>query len=221
MVLQERYPGTRRRGNRMLRPYAPTGGKTYNDDDNDVDGDDDYDDSGNGAYSRHLCVSTRSTNVMESRPSTSSSDSEDKTFLGQAGHGPYDDFKRRNLTLSRQVSIAGKVPQQVYNMDHKFHKKFGTKSEMIETHAITPTPHQARRRSSPTNSVYSGIDDDASSLCADSVSSIACSSITHVDKQEKWNRDVRKLSDKYAKFDDIEKWLQSLPKPGLGKLSKM
>ncbi|XP_078371452.1 uncharacterized protein LOC144655109 [Oculina patagonica] len=173
------------------------------------------------AYSRHLCVSTRSTNVMESRPSTSSSDSEGKRFFGPGCHGPYDDFKRRNLTLNRQVSVVGKVPQQVYKMDQKFHKKFGTKSEMIETHALSPTPHQARRRGSPTNSAYSGIDDDASSLCADSVSSIACSSITHVDKQEKWNRDVRKLSDKYAKFDAIEKWLQSLPKPGLGNLSKM
>ena len=172
------------------------------------------------AYSRHLCITTRATNVIGSRLSTF----KDKTFLGQECDGHHDEFKRRNLTLNRQLSVVGRVPQQVYNMDQRFHKKFGTKPEMIETHALAPKPHQTRRKISPTNSVYCGIDDDASSFC-DSVSSIACSSITHVDKQEKWNKDVRKLSDKYAKFNAIEKWLQSLPKPdlksGLGNLSKM
>ena len=175
------------------------------------------------AYSRHLCLTNRSTNVTESMPSTPSSDSGEKTFLEQAG--PYDDFKRRNLTLERQVNVVARVPRQVYSMDQKFHKKFGTRSEMLEKPPLAPaTLHQTKRKASPMNSVYCGTDDDASSFC-DSVSSIACSSISHVDKQEKWNRDVCKLSDKNTKFDAIEKWLQSLPKPvlkpGLGNLSKM
>ena len=175
------------------------------------------------AYSRHLCITTRATDVMESTPSTSSSDLEDKTFLGQVFHGPYDRFKRRNITLNRQLSVLGSIPQQVYNMDQRFHNKFGTKHEMIDKHAFAPTPHQTSK-AGPTNSVYCCIDDDASSFC-DSVSSMACSSITHVDKQEKFNKVVPKLSDKYEKFDAIEKWLESLPKPvlksGLGNLSKM
>ena len=177
------------------------------------------------AYSRYLCLTKRSTNVTEtqSMPSTPSSDSGDKTFLEQAG--PYDDFKRRNLTLERQVNVIARVPRKVYIMDQNFHRKFGTRSEMLEKHALSPTTlHQTKRKASPINSIYCGTDDDGSSFC-DSVSSIACSSFSHVDKQEKRNRDVRKLSDKNAKFDAIEKWLQSLPKPvlkpGLGNLSKI
>ena len=165
------------------------------------------------AYSRHLCVTSRA-DAMEKRPSTSSSDSEDKTPLAQGGYEPYDYFRRRNLTLHRQVIVQGHVLREVYNRDMKFHRKFGTMPVRLETHTLVPTPDHSRRKAGPinSNSVCCGMEEDASSFC-DSVSSIACSSITHVGKQEKWTEDARELSDKIAKFDAVEKWLQGLPKP--------
>lgn len=178
------------------------------------------------AYSRHLCVTSRSTDAMEKRPSTSFSDSEVKTPHAEGRYEPYDYFRRSNLTLHRQVSVQGQMPREVYNRDMKFHRKFGTKPVMLETHTLIPTPDHSRRKAGPTNSssVHCGMEDDASSFC-DSVSSIACSGITHVGKQEKWTKDARELSDKITKFDAIEKWLQGLPKPvfktGSGNLSEI
>ena len=166
------------------------------------------------AYSRYLCVTARSSDVMEKRPSTSSSDSAFTLPLTHAGCEPYDCFRRRNLTLHKQVNIQDKGPREVYNKDMKFHKKFGTMPTMLKTHTLAPTPNQARSKTCTTNSnsICLSTDDDASSFC-DSVSSIACSSISHVDKQEKWANDSSELSDKITKFNAIEKWLQGLPKP--------
>ena len=165
------------------------------------------------AYSRYLCVTTRSADIIEKRPSTSSSDSVFTSPLTHAACEPFDYFRKRNLTLHKQVNIQGKVPREVYNRDMKFHKKFGTMPTMLKTHTVAPTPNQARRKTCTTNSnsLYS-MDDDTSSFC-DSVSSIACSSVSHVDKQEKWTNDSSELSDKITKFNAIEKWLQGLPKP--------
>lgn len=167
------------------------------------------------AYSRHLCVTTRSADVMENRPSTSSSDSVFTSPLTHAACETYDYFTGiRNLTLHKQVNIKSKAPREVYNKDIKFHKKFGTMPAMLKTHTLAPTPNQTRRKTCPTNlnSLCCSMDDDASSFC-DSVSSIACSSISHVDKQEKWTKDSSELSDKITKFNAIERWLQGLPKP--------
>ena len=167
------------------------------------------------AYSRHLCVTMRSADTIEKRPSTSSDDSVFTTTLTHAGYEPYDYFRRRNLTLHGQVSVQGKVPREVYNKDMKFHRKFGSMPVMLETHTSARTPNQTRRKtcSAKSNSLCCSMDDDgASSFCA-SVSSIACSSISHVHKQEKWSKDVCESSDKITKFDAIEKWLQGLPKP--------
>ena len=135
-------------------------------------------------YSRHFCVTTRSRSIMEQRPSTSSC-SLLTSPLTHAGYEPYDYFRRRNLTLQRKVSFQGQVPREVYNKDMKFHRKFGTMPVMLETYTSAPTPNQTRRNTSPanSNSVCYGMDDNVSSFC-DSVSSIASSSITHVDKQE-------------------------------------
>ena len=164
-------------------------------------------------YSRHLSVTTRSTNIMERR-SSSFSDSVFTSPLTHARYEPYDYFRRGNLALQRKVSFQGQVPREVYNKDIKFHRKFGTMPVMLETHTSAPTPNQTRRNTSPANlnSVCYGMDDNVSSFC-DSVSSIACSSITHVDKQEKWTKDACELSDKITKFDAIEKWLQGLAEP--------
>ena len=166
------------------------------------------------AYSRHLCVTTRSVDVMEKRPSTSSSDSVFTSPLRHIACEPYDYFTGRNLTLHKQVSIEGKVPREVYNKDMKFHRKFGTMPAMLKTHRLAPAPNQTRRKTCPTNSnsLCCSMDDDAISFC-DSISSIACSSISHVDKQEKWTKDSSELSDKITKFNAIKKWLQGLPKP--------
>ena len=166
------------------------------------------------SYSRHLCVTTRSANIREKTPATSSSDSVFTSPLTHAGYEPYDYFRRRNLTLQRQVSVQGHVPREVYKKERTFHRKFGTMPVMLQTHTSPPTPDPTRTKTNPanSNSVCFGMDDDASSFC-ESVSSIACSSITHVDKQEKWTKDARALSDKITKFDAIEKWLQGLPKP--------
>lgn len=166
------------------------------------------------SYSRHLCATTRSANIREKRPATSSSDSVFTSPLTHAGFEPYDYFRRRNLTLQRQVTVQGHVPREVYNKERTFQRKFGTMPVMLETHTSALTPDPTRTKTSPanSNSVCYGMDDDASSFC-ESVSSIACSSITHVDKQEKWTKDARALSDKITKFDAIEKWLQGLPKP--------
>ena len=151
---------------------------------------------------------------MEKRPSTSSNDSVFTSSLTHAACEPYDYFRRRNLTLRKQVSIHGKMPREVYNKDMKFHRKFGTMPAMLKSHTLAPTPNQTRRKTCPTNlnSLCCSVDDDASSFC-DSVSSIACSSISHVDKQEKWTKDSSELSDRITKFNAIEKWVQGLPKP--------
>jgi len=167
------------------------------------------------AYSRHLCVATRSTDVMGSkRPSTSSStDSVFTSPLAKAGYGPYDYFRGRNLTLHRQVSVQGKVQDEVYKRDMKFHRKFGTIPVILEKYSLAAAPPHSSRIAGQdnSNSVCCSMDESASSF-GDSVS-IACSSINHVEKQEKWIKDACELSDKITKFDAIEKWLQGLPKP--------
>ncbi|KAL9973682.1 hypothetical protein ACROYT_G020166 [Oculina patagonica] len=55
-------------------------------------------------------------------------------------------------------------------------------------------------------------DEDARSFC-DSVSSIACSSFAKENKEQNMARDYGMISDKIAKFNAIEKWLQNLPTP--------
>lgn len=170
------------------------------------------------AYSRHLCVTTRFTDVMGRRPSSSSKDAVLTSPLTHAaGYEPYDYFGRRNLALHRQVSrVQGKVASEVFKRDMKFYRKFGTMPAMLKTHTLAPTSNKTRRTNcqANSNSLYlcCSVDDDASSFC-DSVSSIPCSSISHVEKQEKWTKDACELSDKTTKFDAIEKWLQGLPKP--------
>jgi len=168
------------------------------------------------AYSRHLCVTrARSTDVMGiRRPFTSSSaDSVFTSSLTNARYEPYDYFKGRNLRLHRQVNVKGKVQGEVYKRDMKFHRKFGTIPVILETYNSASTPPHSRRNAGldTSNSVCYSMDGSESSF-GDSVS-IACSSITHVDKQEKWTKDTCELSDKITKFDAIEKWLQGLPKP--------
>ena len=165
------------------------------------------------AYSRYLCVTTRSSDVMKKRPSTSSSDSVFTSPLTHAACEPYDYFRRRDFTLHKQVNIQGKVPREVYHKDMKFHRKFGTMPTMLKTHTLAPTPNQARKTcTTNSNSLCYSMHDDASSFC-DSISSIACSSISHVDKQEKWTDNASELSDTITKFNAIQKWLQGLPKP--------
>ena len=101
----------------------------------------------------------------------------------------------------------------MYKRDMKFHRKFGTIPVIIKTYTLAPTPHHSSRNAGEdnSNSVCCSMDESASSF-GDSVL-ITCSNINHVEKQEKWTKDSCELSDKIAKFDAIEKWLQGLPKP--------
>ena len=111
------------------------------------------------------------------------------------------------------MGVQGKVQGEVYKKDMKFHRKFGTIPVILETYNSAPTPPHERRNAGldtcNSNSVCCSMDGSACSF-GDSVS-IACSSINHVDKQEKWTKDTCELSDKITKFDAIEKWLQGLP----------
>ncbi|KAJ7371241.1 hypothetical protein OS493_027355 [Desmophyllum pertusum] len=137
-----------------------------------------YDRKNSLDYSRHLCVTTRTITSFGNRPSRSSSDSEAKMLLGRPDHGPYDDFKKRNLTLSRQVSDGGRVPRRrVYSMDQTLHRKFGHKNERKTRHPSEPTAHWVNKEAGPRKPMYYGMDDEPRSFC-DSVSSIACSNLT-------------------------------------------
>ena len=168
-------------------------------------------------FSRHLCVTTRMARSLETqRPSRRFSDSETTTVRKQAGCQPCDVSKKKNLTFGRRQSAEGQLPRrQVHNVDQTFGRKFGHTSKMLTMDTLASSSHRANREAVAMNTVDCQLDDEAKSFC-DSVSSIACSNFvrTDADKKKPWNKNGRKFPDKVAKFQAIEKWLQSLPEPG-------
>lgn len=163
-------------------------------------------------YSRHLCVSTRSSTLLRNRTSRLVSEAK-TTPLGKTGDGPHDDFKKKHATLDKQLSVTGRMQRRrVYNMDKAFHRKLVQKNEMLENHALT----SVNRIAGSGNSVHCGINEETKSFC-DSVSSIAFSNFIEENKETVKNMpgDHLELSYTIAKFDAIEKWLQNLPTPVL------
>ena len=175
-------------------------------------------------YSRHLCVTSRSPASLGKRYARSFSD----FAATKADCGSLNNHEKRKVHSSRRVSVQRHpvTQSQVYKADQRFQRKFTQKS-MFGTRDLAPKLPPTGRKPGPTCSARSVLDvddhddDDASSFC-DSVSSMACSSIVHVAKQEKWTRAAHGSVDKIAKFDAIEKWLQNIPKsvlqPGSGNL---
>lgn len=163
-------------------------------------------------YSRHLCVTTRlARSLGNQRPSRRFSDSD----LRQTGQQPCDNSNKRNATFGRQLSVESQIRhRQVYNMDQKFHKKFGNVTKGFATDVLSQSSYRASRDAVPTNSVPCRVDDEARSF-SDSISSTTCTNFAkpHVRSQKICTKDDRKLPDKIAKFQAIEKWLQNLPKP--------
>lgn len=164
-------------------------------------------------FSRHLCASPRPKALTEKRPSKSFSDTDAMGLLGRTAHGRYQDFNERKTKFIRQPTTrVERVSQkQVYNTDDSFHRKYGNKNERLDLQTLPPTTQLVN---SPVNSVLHddvNVDDDARSFC-DSVSSIACSNMTNADIDKERKR-KNHPSEKIAKFDVIETWLQQLPKP--------
>ena len=178
-------------------------------------------------YSRHLCVITRSPTSLGNKSSRSFSDSGAAKYVGKTDRGSLNHQEKRKVHSSRRVNVEGRLTQsQVYKADQKFQRKYSQKN-MFGTRDLAPKLPQTGRKPGPMCSARNVLDiddhdnDDARSLC-DSVYSMACSSIVHMDKQEKWTRDAHGSVDKIAKFDAIENWLQNIPKsvlkPGSGRL---
>ena len=178
-------------------------------------------------YSRHLCVITRSPRSLGNTSSKSFNDSGAAKYVGKADRRSVNHQEKRKVHSSRRVIVEGRLTQsQVYKADQKFQRKYSQKN-MFGTRDLAPKLPQTSRKPGPMFSARSVTDvddhdnDDARSFC-DSVYSMACSSIVHEDKQEKWTRAAHGSVDKIAKFDAIEKWLQNIPKsvlkPGSGRL---
>ncbi|KAL9973679.1 hypothetical protein ACROYT_G020163 [Oculina patagonica] len=126
---------------------------------------------------------------------------------------PGSEKSNRNVTFGGHLSDEGRVlRKRVYNMDQTFLRKLGHKNGILEKHSIAAEPHQTNRKAGLKNSLHCGVDEDARSFC-DSVSSIACSSFAKDNKEANLAQHCRAISDKIAKFDAIEKWLQNLPTP--------
>ena len=92
--------------------------------------------------------------------------------------------------------------KQVYNTDDSFHKKYGNKNEMLDSHNLPPTK---RFVNSTVNSVLHyklNVDDNARSFC-DSVSSMACSNFANADI-DKGRKRKNHISEKITKFDIIQ-----------------
>lgn len=143
-------------------------------------------------FSRHLCVTTRMARSLENQKTARRfSYSETPSTRKRTGSRPFD--------LSRR---------QVYNIGETFQQKFGHTNEMQGTNTLVSSPYWTNREAVQ-------MDDETKSFC-DSVSSIACSNYarTDVDNRKHWNKNDHKFPDKISKFQAIEKWLQSLPKPG-------
>ena len=165
-------------------------------------------------FSRHLCASPRPKTLTDKRPSKSFSDTDAMGLLGRTTHSRYKELSdRKPAKFVRQPANRGErvTQKQVYNTDDSFHRKYGNKNERLDSEALPPT---TRMVNSPLHSVIHNemnFDDDARSFC-DSVSSIACSNVTNADVDKERKR-KKSLSEKIAKFDVIETWLQQLPKP--------
>ena len=164
-------------------------------------------------YSRHLSDITRSTTMLMGNSRTRAfSDSEAAGYHSYTYHGQYDDFRKRNSTTLG--SVEGATTQiKVYNLDKKFHRKFGRNEKVKETRynsELAPTLQLVNREDSPKHLTHFRMDDDGRSFC-DSVLSFACSDFPNADGDESTKDDA---SNKNANFDAIEKWLQYLPEPG-------
>lgn len=166
-------------------------------------------------FSRHLCGSPRPKALTDKRPSKSFSDTDAMGLLGQTTHGRYREINGRKPKFVEQPAnrVERMSQKQVYNTDDSFHRKYGNKNERLDLQACKSS---TRFVNSPVNSVLHyhsemNVDDDAQSFC-DSVSSIACSNFVNADTDQERTR-KNPISDKIAKFDVIETWLQQLPKP--------
>ena len=166
-------------------------------------------------YSRHLCSSTRSTALIDKRPSKSFSDTDAIEILKQRIARRQSDpaFNTTNVTLQGQ-SVKRTQQIQVYQKEKTFHRKYGSKSE--ETGLYASSNSIAIHRScvnSPTSSSYFSLNDDdcARSFC-DSVSSVACSNFTFENDDEKWERKFT-FSNRFGNSKAIETWLQCLSNP--------
>lgn len=164
-------------------------------------------------FSRHLCDAggRRVPSSMEKRPSKSFSDSDTvglMRHLKQQG----GDVKRKNALSMGQMSLERGSNKQMYHMDTKFHRKYGSKCESDD--GLVPV--QVPNRTLPTCSLHFGGDDEefARSFC-DSVSSVACSHFTNVNglESERPKESRYVLSDKVSKFSAIESWLQGISRP--------
>ena len=99
-------------------------------------------------------------------------------------------------------------------MHQTFERKLCHKNGMLEKHSIAHYPQQTNGKASSNNAVYRRVDEDARSFC-DSVSSIACSNFAKEKTEQNAHRDYHNKSVQIAKFNTIEKWLQSLPTPAV------
>ena len=134
------------------------------------------------------------------RPARRFSDSETTTTRKRTDFRPFDYSKEM---FGKRQSVEG---SQVYNIGKGFQQKYGYTNATQGTNTLESSSYWAKRE-------VDQLDDETKSFC-DSVSSIAFSNFarTDVDKRTPLNKSV---PDKIAKHQDIEKWLESLPAPGL------
>jgi len=135
------------------------------------------------------------------RPARTFSDSETTTTRERTDFRLFDYSKE---VFDKRQSVEG---SQVYNIGKGFQQKYGYTNATQGTNTLESSSHWANRE------VLDQLDDETKSFC-DSVSSIAFSNFTRtdVDKRTPLNKSV---PDKIVKRQAIEKWLQSLPEPGL------
>jgi len=135
------------------------------------------------------------------RPARTFSDSETTTTRKRTDFRLFDYSKE---VFDKRQSVEG---SQVYNIGKGFQQKYGYTNATQGTNTLESSSHWANRE------VLDQLDDETKSFC-DSVSSIAFSNFTRtdVDKRTPLNKSV---PDKIVKRQAIEKWLESLPEPGL------
>lgn len=105
--------------------------------------------------------------------------------------------------FGKRQSVEG---SQMYNIGKRFQQKYAYTNATQGTNTLESSSYWANRE-------VDQLDYETKSFC-DSVSSIAFSNFarTEVNKRTPLHKSVR---DKIAKRQAIEKWLESLPEPGL------
>ena len=166
-------------------------------------------------FSRHLCgTEGRRVSSIEKRPSKSFSDS-DTAGLMRHLKEQGGDIKRNNALSMGQMSLERGPKKHMYNMDTKFHRKYGSKGESDKGLVSVQVPKRTCVNSSTCSLHFGGDDDDCARSFCDSVSSIACSHFTNVNglESERHKESRHVLSDEVSNFSAIESWLQGLSRP--------